>query len=440
MQLLFRLGLLIVCAWLGWRIIAVNVSDHYVGAMATGTGQSAAQALKWAPHHPDALYRAALDNIPADLEAARQQLSRAYQQNPTDPRPLLILAGLAQAEGALDQADEWVRLAAALRPVDSSLQADVARYWLDRRRFDLALHHWSAALKADPALRSNPRFNQPIFDRLRSMLAEDAGVDAFRPITANPPIWWDEFYADTAGHPEHTDILRLIYRMRRQSTAVPLTATERRLYVDRLLKDKHFGEAYLAWVNGLTAEQRKHLGPLYNGSFELPITNQGFDWQITDNDRVDIGAARVDLTERNALRLIFRVSRDPFNHLHQSLYLAKGPYEVSGTYKSANFYSDGGVRWIFRCLSPQPLVLAESERIFGAEEWTSFSFQVEIPDTCKQQELRLVSGGGSSSEQPVDGELWFDNLSIRRIPALAPIARMKNEIRQLNGAPAAPGL
>lgn len=432
MRILFRTLLLIGIAALGWRIVAVNLSNQYADSIQSGNTEAArkavGEALNWEPQHPQALYSAALDRIPGDLDGAAGQLAEAYRQNPTDPRPLLVLAGLELAQGADAQADDLVRLAGALRPVDSSVQRDVAAYWFDRRQFALALDHWSAALSADSNLRAQRRFTQPIFDRFREILEHADGVAAFRDVTNTPPVWWHGFFADTAKRASDIEVLGLIYGMRRQSIDSPLTTAEREIYINRLLKDKRYADAYLAWVNSLTAEQRKHLGPLHNGSFELPLSNQAFGWHLNANDLVDVTLTSFDHSDSNALRLVFRVSRDPYNHLYQTLFLAAGPYEVNGAFRSIEFFTDGGVRWVVRCISPETRILAESERIFGAEDWTRFSFQFEVPQSCNLQEIRLISSGGPAVDQPIDGEIWFDDLTIQRINALTPLASARSDI------------
>ena len=46
-----------------------------------------------------------------------------------------------------------------------------------------------------------------------------------------------------------------------------------------------------------------------------------------------------------------------------------------------------------------------------------------MPEDCQLQELRLESAGRSSLEQRVGGEIWFDDLAIRRTTGLTAAAR-----------------
>lgn len=424
MRILWNGIVLLVLVVLTWRITALGVSAIYLDA--PGTGQEAARkALDWNPSEPQALFRSGVGKLAEDREVAREILTRAYLEKPTDYRALLVLAGIALADGDRVQADRLVRQAAALGPVDPTLQEQIALYWLEQGRPDLALGHFSTALAA--------RESGATFLLLRKLIEDPAATQAFNALALSPPSWWMAFFEDVAVGAK-LETLRRLYEMRRQPGAVPLTLGERQIYVRRLLRDERFEEAYLAWVNSLNAQQRQQLGLLYNGGFELPLSGFGFDWHLSAVDRVDVARSRFDSTDQQALRLTFRLSKLPFNHLYQPLFLAPGYYAVSGVYRSVDLLTDAGFRWEVRCLSSEQRLLGESPRIFGEEQWSEFGFELEVPIGCAYQEIRLVSASIQSMESAADGELWLDRMAIRRIDEMSPLERAKAEARLLDAA------
>ncbi|MCC7279036.1 MAG: hypothetical protein IT487_12080 [Chromatiaceae bacterium] len=413
--------LLGVLAFLAWRITALGVANIQVAALDSRGEAAVRRALDWYPGQAEALYRLGVSLLREDVGRAEALLQAAYLANPTDPAPLQVLAGVALAREDSQRADLLIQQVDALRPVNPQIQRDLGRYWLERGRGDLAFHHWSRAIQANPGLAPG------LFETFRALLKDPGMGEAFAAITRDPPAWWLDFFADTATRGQEVETLRLLYRLRRDSVDAPLTLAERQQYLQRLLREGLYREAYLAWVNSLNAAQRQQLGYLFNGGFEVPLTGLGFDWRIAKSDRVEIGRAAFEGDKRQALRVRFRLMRTPFEHLSQPLLLSPGAYEVAGTYRGVELMTDEGFRWVARCRVPDHTLLGESERIFSAETWTSFRFQIEVPESCVYQELRLVSAAGPTAETTTDGELWFDELSLQRIDGLSPQARARIE-------------
>lgn len=423
MRILWNGIVLVVLVVLAWRISAVGISAIYLDVPGGARQEAARKALDWNPSEPRALFSSGVAELAEDRDAARELVKRAFIAKPTDYRPLLVLAGIALADGDRDLADRLVQQAAALGPVDPTLQEQIARYWLEQGRPDLALGHFSTALAA--------RESGATFLILRKLIEDPAATDAFNALALRPPGWWMDFFEDVAAGAK-LETLRRLYEMRRQPGAVPLTLRERQIYVRRLLRDERFEEAYLAWVNSLNAQQRQQLGLLHNGGFEVPLSGFGFDWHLSAVDRVDVVRSKFDSTDQQALRLTFRLSKLPFNHLYQPLFLAPGYYAVSGVYRSVDLLADAGFRWEVRCLASEQRLLGESPRLFGEDRWSEFGFELEVPAECVYQEIRLVSASTQSMETATDGELWFDTMAIRRIDEMSPLERAKADARLLD--------
>ncbi len=430
--LVWRVALVAVFIVLAWRVSAIGIARFYAERVDERGADAAQQVRDWYPRQPEVLYRLGLENLSRDEEQARELLADAYRLDVTDPRPLLVLGGLAEAAGDQELAEQLVSTAAALAPVNASVQEDAAAFWYHRGRLDRALTYWSRAIDAGSPKTST------WFNVFRQLLRSPEGIEAFRVFAGEPPQWWLRFFTETARGTRHVELVKLLYRLRREAAHAPLTSEERNAYIAHLLRVPDFEEAYLAWVNSLLPQQRRELGLLYNGGFEQPLSGFGFDWHVTKLDGATVARAPVDGARGLALRITFRFSKTRFDGIYQPLYLAPGAYRITGRSRGDQFYSDSGLRWTLNCRAPQRGLLAESRTLLGNEQWGDFSFEAEVPESCRHQELRLVSADSRLIDLATHGTIWFDDLAIRRIDALSPGERARLSTRWSNEAGSAP--
>ena len=183
-QVVLLLGLVV----LAWRITALGVAGVQIGRLGDNLGRggeegtaAARQALDWYPGQAAALAWLGFATIPQDRAAAERLLMDAWRSNPTDPRPLMELARLAQARGDTGRADRLSERVDGLRPVDPAVQWPLGSYWLSRGDPVRALRHWSRSLEANPGARAAG------FATLRALLQTPTAHAAFRPLLAHPP-------------------------------------------------------------------------------------------------------------------------------------------------------------------------------------------------------------------------------------------------------------
>lgn len=411
---LWRALLLVVAVFLVWRIIAVGLATHYAARLEAGDGDALQQLLTWQPNHPRALYAQAQRVVTEDTQSALDLLVRAYRANPTDPHPLLAIAALYIDDGREEDADALVRIADRLNPVNPSIQQRIALYWDRRGDTPGALGHLSRAMAADPSFR---RENFAVILRL----AEDPELRGLlEPIALEAPIWWPAFFRYAATHADATDVVRYLMALRRRADAGEITERERIAYQNRLLRDGFASEAYLAWLNTLEPAGREALGLLFNGGFELPLSNSGFGWHARRHKQLDIRPLRT-LGSHGSRALMIRFSsfEHRFSHLAQRLFLQPGTYRLTGVARVDGLKTAGGVRWRIQCVGDGKALLGESKVFLGRAEWADLSFDFEVPTShCDTQDLRLVSAGKHKFELALDGVLWFDDLRIERTEGL----------------------
>ena len=398
-------GLLLLAGILGWRVLVNGLADHYASQEAP---EAAIGALRWRGDQPVALYQQGMALGASEPAEAERLLRAAAWANPTDALVYLALAGQWLTAGRQAAAVGLVEIADALGPLRSPALARSAEFWLGQERPDRALARWRMLL------RTRPETATQLFPLLLRLAENPVTRSLLQPLLADPPEWWDRFFAHAAAKATQPETVVFLYQSRNRNGALP-AADEQRAYLDRLWKENRWLEAYLAWLNGLDERQTRALGNVYNGSFEEPVTHAGFDWRMSSPrgatvETLETYGARGD----KALHVSFNGERVRFQHVLQYLFLDAGRYRLQGRTRPDSLKTERGLRWRLRCVGANT-VLAESEPFVGSDEWRSFAVDFAIPDRgCPAQLLRLELDGRVELDFEAVGGAWFDDLAIIR--------------------------
>ncbi|MFO1422313.1 MAG: hypothetical protein U1F70_01470 [Candidatus Competibacteraceae bacterium] len=399
-------GLLLVAGILAWRALVTNLADYYASQE---TPEAAVGALRWRGDQPAALYQrgaALAENEPAKSE---RLLRAAAWADPTDALVYLALADQWAKAGRQAAAVSLVEIADALGPLRSPALARSAEFWRGQERLDRALARWSMLL------RTRPETSAELFPLLLQLAENPATRPLLQPLLADPPEWWNSFFAHAAAKATQSETVVFLYQNRNRHGALPV-ADEHRMYLDRLWKESRWLEAYLAWLGGLDERQTQVLGNLYNGNFEAPVTHLGFDWRMQAPRGATVETVETYGTRGGkALHVSFNGERVRFQHVLQYLFLDVGRYRLQGRGRPDGLKAERGVRWRVRCVGGPGALLAESEPFVGSDEWRNFAVDFAVPDQgCSAQLLRLELDGRVELDFEAQGSVWFDDLAIVR--------------------------
>lgn len=398
-------GLLLIAAVLAWRVLVNGLADYYVSQE---TPEAAIGALRWRGDQPAALYQQGIALGASEPAEAERLLRAAAWANPTDALVYLALAGQWARTGRRAAAAGLVEIADVLGPLRSPALARSAQFWLEQERLDRALARWSMLL------RTRPETAAQLFPLLLQLTENPVTRPLLQPLLADPPDWWDRFFTYAAAKATQSEPVMFLYQNRNRHGALPV-ADEQRAYLDRLWKENRWLEAYLAWLNGLGERQTRALGNVYDGGFEEPVSQLGFDWRISSPrgatvETIETYGARGD----KALHVSFNGERVRFQHVLQYLFLDAGHYRLQGRARLDGLKTERGLRWRVRCVGVNA-VLAESEPFVGSDEWRSFAVDFAIPEQgCPAQLLRLELDGRVELDFEALGGAWFDDLAIVR--------------------------
>ncbi len=406
-----RISVLLIALLVAWRILASGLGEHYVRQALLGNEQAIDQALLWNPDHPVALYLKGKALLPNDRNRAEQLLRKAIALNPGNAAPMEALAQLLLDRGQHQDADEMISLAVRRMPSHKIIRLNAARYRAARGQLVQAMENWAVALELDPGLGNR------IYPALSKIAGNEQSVGMFKFLAEAPPPWWDAFFEYLSRHAKKLETVVAVASLRHASS-VPLSRMERKLLVERLQQDQQWAEAYLVWINGLDAREREYLGSVFDGGFELPPANAGFGWHFPEDKAWVIRRKHTYGAEgEKALHIYYKGQNTPQKQVYQPLLLSKGRYAMSLRTRVDRLRIQGGLKWVARCAGGDTRLLGETALLVGASDWETQQFTFEVPDdkACTGQLLRLEIVGKNGDEHIVEGELWFDRLSIHKL-------------------------
>lgn len=391
-------------AWLAWRIVTLGMASHHAEEL-----KDPAAALGWNAHHPGANLALGLRESTEDPEAALAHLQAAVAANPSEGRAYAALGRLLEIRGEAARARLAMETASRLSPQRSDVQREVAAYWMRQGDFERALGHWNTVLRHRGDLQAS------VFPGLLQLAGDPARQAAFMSLLKQPVAWWPAFFTHAARTAPEVNTVRVLFNLQKGG---PNAATPDmlRAYLARLQKEGAWLEAWFVWLNSLSKEQISQMGYLYNGSFEAPLSNLGYDWIHQKHPAVTLDtAATYDTSGERALRVSFRGLRVQFQHLHQYLMLPPGKFYLQGRVRPDNLQAEQGMQWALYCLGNKEAV-AVTPRFRGSEQWTRFRTEIDIPpEGCPVQMLRLELAGTIRLDFDATGTIWFDNLAIEQV-------------------------
>ncbi len=399
---LFALGLLLVATFAGWRILALSQAARWAA-------EDPQRALRWSPRDPQALLALAEQQLDAGrIDEARATARRLLAAEPLEGRAFRVLAAADAKQGHPRRALELYTIAARRSPRDLRTRGWLTEHYLVAGEYAAALE------QIDVLLRTSPRQGATLMPLLAQLAAVPEFADQLARLLARRPPWRGAVLAtlqqakDPRGAEQVLSALRL---------AGGLDAAEFEEWIAYLIRQGRLGEAYGRWASTLDL-QGKPLPLVYNGGFEQPVSNRGFDWRLTRIPGVSLDFVPDRSARGLTAHAAFRGRPVAQVNIEQLLLLGPGRYRFSVRMRAEALRSERGLEWSLACIG-QAEPLATSEPISGTFDWRTVDMEVNVPVTgCPGQSLRLRNPVPAGSIQQVSGELWFDDVAIQPLPKL----------------------
>ena len=395
----------VALVWLGGQFVRQGVSDNLLS-------RQPELAMLWMGDSSDAIAQLArLRLVTRDASGAARLAVKSLQLSPLNA-PALTTYGLAM--------DAERQPAAAKRAMTLAGQRSwrdlITQVWLFRSDM-LALDFKDAFDHADALLRRVPDPPPAIFRILAVAARNPAALDPLAARLAANPNWREPFFIYLAAYvkPPATGVAgQLLTRL----AAGPTRPAEEELgvYLAALANQGKYQEADAAWRQFTPGVA--HDGYVHDGDFERPARTTPFDWWL----RGGVGwsaaiADSPDPSHGHALRIDYDGVSRP-QPLRQLIVLPPGSYRLSGRMLDASEGGASGFAWRVLCVdSPAPLARAP-EPAGPTGQWRTFSAGFSVPaSSCPAQLLDLDANEG---DLPKEMTLWYDDLAIAPVSAVAP--------------------
>ena len=363
---------------------------------------------------PPALAQAA----PEEVATPERQWRTRLTHNPADYVALVMLALEFEQQGRKDDAHAAMREALRLAPADRQTLLQAGALLLRGGDVTQALPILQRAADLYPQTR------EAIWPAFARALDGGRHDEFFTTLAVSNVSWWPEFFRYACQKSKDSDALQRVFAKRTDSHAAD--ADGRRCLVDRLLREQRWASGYQVWLNSLPADQRQRIGFVFNGDFELPISNLGFDWTITPQAVVVVEALPTEgAAGRRALKVEFVNQRWAGTPVQQRLMLVPGRYRFDGRGRSVGLDTWLGVQWGIYCLSAGGATTRQLTRIGrfrGTTPWEEMDTEFTVPPDCPAQVLRLeLANPRAEADTPgnvaarLRGTVWFDDFRVRSV-------------------------
>jgi hypothetical protein len=315
-----------------------------------------------------------------------------------------LLGLIAEHKGDQKSAEALMRIAGARTWRDRTTQAWLFDYETRRGHYADALPHLDAMLRADFGSRNE------FFPMLAALTAYPPSFKALTASLATSPPWREWFLSELSSRLSNQARLIELYSALNK-TENPPTKKELSPYLNRLINDGNFEQAYQAWRETLPPEQQVQETYPFNPDFELPIDGLPFNWNLESAPGADIQIVSADdSSRRRELLLQFSGARVHFA-VRQFMLLPAGDYTFTGGLKTEQLLTTRGLWWRIYCANGA--TLANTELVSGTKPWTEFKLDFRVPGTgCEAQGLQLELPARIGPEQQIEGRAWYRNLRI----------------------------
>ena len=281
---------------------------------------------------------------------------------------LLLLALELERQGRRDEADAAMRTAVRLAPADPQSLLLVAGYFLRTGEEAQALATLRRAVDSSPAEVGDRVW--PVFS---AALATGRHREFFDAMARDNPSWWPAFFSYACARAASAGAVQAVFAAR---VAADVATRRRAALPDRApAAGRPWTGAYLVWLNGLPLEQRQRVGYVFNGGFELPLSNVGIRLEDPRAGRRRRGGRARRRRHRQArLSVTFSNQRYAGPPVYQYLLLAPGRYRLEGRARS-DLNAWLGLQWGLYCqdgAGRETKQLAHSEPFAGSTRWREF--------------------------------------------------------------------
>lgn len=193
------------------------------------------------------------------------------------------------------------------------------------------------------------------------------------------------------------------------------------MYCDFLINAGELSEALKVWrdfiaVFEINAPQGASDNIIWNGDFESPVENGGFDWRVGRGEGVRVFKDNdIRMTGYASISASFDGTSNPDIYIVRQVALIEPGrnYKLSGYIKTDNITTRNG---IFLEITGYKCGFAKrSETITGTNFWKKVEMEFRTPDDCAALYFGARREQSQKFDNKISGDVWIDSLWMREI-------------------------
>lgn len=355
----------------------------------------------------------AVDMRYASAADARRCLVRAINLNPWNYKYWASLADVLTAAGDDAPAQECMAASLELNRAFTDLYWRAANFYVRRQDFENAARCFRQSLEGDPGLL------RPVLTICwrawpdRAAILRDV-IPPTTPMTLNALQWCLEM--------KELALARRCWDRVIQSGEIVAPQSSFG-YINALIQAGLPADAHRVWEETLSrsggARQADDPNHVYNGSFEQPFLNGGFDWRLRTSLHLSVfETSDQRFHEYRSLKLVFDGEENwsgPI--LLQYVWLEKrGVYHLDYAFQSEGLSTDKGLYFEIRQVSPaaNPALLAKGPEHLDDSDWSIHSVPFTVRGDGTLVAFSLCRDPSRKIDCQIKGKAWLDDVRIER--------------------------
>jgi len=421
---LFLISVVLLASFMAFQALRITIA----GSMAESADVTALEkALSLDPSNPALHHRLGEVLFHAsgggqDFAAGLVHLRRATELNPVEALYWLDLAAACESAGDTACTGRSLERALELSPRTPRVLWSAANYHLRTNRSEKALPIFQRLLKLDPAYA--PATFQVCVPLLGPVLVEEEILGGNR--DPRLQLAFVNFLGEHGQDgPANAGWGRLEREPRAQAPAQqpPFTFSEVEPYLDHLIESGAEPQALRVWNDlermGVVADpgSQSHARPddlVFNGSFEQPPLNAGFDWRYQQEPFVSAGLTSAAHSGSHGLQIEFSGEQNgEYEPVYQFVPVDPGrSYLLSAFVRSDAISSDSGPR--LRVLDPAcPDCLSiATETTVATTSWHAIHLAFATGPKTDRVRISVWRPRSRAFPPEISGTFWLDDVSL----------------------------
>jgi len=422
---LFLAPIIAGAAYLIWDGIRVSQVTYQVNTVSV---TDIKKAIQRDPANADLIHRLGVvqwsNPADIDLNESLKNLRQAVVLNPRRWDYWLDLGTGCDSAGDRAGADEAFARALALNPMTPATQWALANHYLLTDRQEMAFPYFHRLLEMDPAYLG--AVYRLCFRALRDPQAIYAGVVP-KDKDASPRV---AFLIFLLAADDYENAMRIWAQMLAGPDRTPAVA-QIKPFLDLLIQKDRLAEAGTVW-HDLQHAGVVPPGPpspdgnlLFNGSFEQPPLNTGFDWRTSDSPELDFSFPESSAYEgAKCLRVDFVVGRNAEIAVLSQVVLVKPStrYRLTAFVRSDNLNSESGPQLRMDEIGCQSCGPRTSEMTLGNTPWHPVEVIFLTSPQAQAVRVSLYRPQDHNYHSDITGKLWLDDVALRPLDVHSPEA------------------